>query len=1030
MPLKVNFALPWTKTRKRLDDPYQTDAEIYGLTDPTQALGRAARSGVETALGAQIPKLNFDPVAERTARTSLIERSAQQEREKLGRQFALTPGGTTTAGLQGGEQQRPFELLSSNVLNLKDTLESELSQRTGTESRANAAALQGIQGGIETSALNAGQLNLSAVQQGLQAQGQGFTQGLQEGELTGDYGGKDTLAKTEQAFRQKATTAGFTGMFDNAATQQAQNDKLSRAIATGQQTGTFTDPDTNIVYSTQAALEQAFRQGATSAGLTGTMPLLNKDGTPSIDPATGQQRMGTTLEAQRLGLETAQTFGKSGPIASGSQTLAGMGQAADILFRAGAATGNIPLVKPDGSPMLNADGSQKYGTSLEQQQLYGGEFGGGDSFTTASGEKVELAGKKSGTLRDGTPFDVLSNGVVVNSKTGQPIGNITTGEIVWKGTLDGLNSAIDRAAKQGAATGTYTDPKTGLPSTTLDAEKLRLEREGVYGGVAPVVFNQSQLQVAIGSKTGDPDYVAGFDVDGDGTITNSDASTVAQQSTTNPDGSFSYKPAGSRTLAGQTADTQTGLAKSTQRLEEEKTYGGVTVKNADGTTTFHPTADFQLRTAEQKQNYQRLALEFKAQRDSASQTWAQITGITAGKPGTMSASDFQQAMADSAAGRGFDPSADFNEDGKVDEQDALFDAERANPADKAIVPDDQAPIPTLEAKKVQASIQQGARSLGITEKSLTDNLALNRDQFNQGVAEFKSNFGGALVDVNGGLSQTWKKYDPAEQTSKVADLNKAIQANSDTALVDYNKGDYSKVAQYDATRKQLETQRDYVQKWGGEYVQPTALERQQFDENTRQYNKNLDVSLEQFAAKMGLEKSKMTNDQWGDLALIFANTMSAVYAANASRGSTNTGGGTASGPGGQYGPPTGTGKTGPSFGINFNISSDRNIKHSIRKIPHGLNMRAVMKSDKMAKHGFKNITHEQILRKIASMPVSTWKYNGEDTTHIGPMAQDFKKAFKVGDSDKHIHVVDAIGVNLSAVKALDKKVRRLEKRVG
>ena len=53
-----------------------------------------------------------------------------------------------------------------------------------------------------------------------------------------------------------------------------------------------------------------------------------------------------------------------------------------------------------------------------------------------------------------------------------------------------------------------------------------------------------------------------------------------------------------------------------------------------------------------------------------------------------------------------------------------------------------------------------------------------------------------------------------------------------------------------------------------------------------------------------------------------------------------------------------------------------------------------------------------ILAKLVALPVSTWNYIGEDPSvrHLGPMAQDFKAAFGLGDTDQMISMVDANGV--------------------
>jgi hypothetical protein len=52
------------------------------------------------------------------------------------------------------------------------------------------------------------------------------------------------------------------------------------------------------------------------------------------------------------------------------------------------------------------------------------------------------------------------------------------------------------------------------------------------------------------------------------------------------------------------------------------------------------------------------------------------------------------------------------------------------------------------------------------------------------------------------------------------------------------------------------------------------------------------------------------------------------------------------------------------------------------------------------------------------------KSDDPSVRHMGPMAQDFKVAFGLGDTDKAYHSVDAHGVALAAIQAL---YERLEK---
>jgi len=65
------------------------------------------------------------------------------------------------------------------------------------------------------------------------------------------------------------------------------------------------------------------------------------------------------------------------------------------------------------------------------------------------------------------------------------------------------------------------------------------------------------------------------------------------------------------------------------------------------------------------------------------------------------------------------------------------------------------------------------------------------------------------------------------------------------------------------------------------------------------------------------------------------------------------------------------------------------------------------------------------------VPVSTWRYRAEESgaRHMGPMAQDFKAAFGLGDSDRHITTVDADGVALAAVAGLNGISKEHEARI-
>jgi len=72
-----------------------------------------------------------------------------------------------------------------------------------------------------------------------------------------------------------------------------------------------------------------------------------------------------------------------------------------------------------------------------------------------------------------------------------------------------------------------------------------------------------------------------------------------------------------------------------------------------------------------------------------------------------------------------------------------------------------------------------------------------------------------------------------------------------------------------------------------------------------------------------------------------------------------------------------------------------------------------------------------VLQRVIALPVSQWSYKAEDpkVRHLGPMAQDFYAAFKLGQDDKHIGTVDEEGVALAAIQGLNQKLEEeLKKR--
>ena len=88
-------------------------------------------------------------------------------------------------------------------------------------------------------------------------------------------------------------------------------------------------------------------------------------------------------------------------------------------------------------------------------------------------------------------------------------------------------------------------------------------------------------------------------------------------------------------------------------------------------------------------------------------------------------------------------------------------------------------------------------------------------------------------------------------------------------------------------------------------------------------------------------------------------------------------------------------------------------------------------SDVNAKENFRDIAPEDVLARVAAMPVREWNYKaqGADIRHIGPTAQDFRAAFGLGEDPLGISTIDADGVALAAVRALEARTRETNERL-
>jgi hypothetical protein len=89
-------------------------------------------------------------------------------------------------------------------------------------------------------------------------------------------------------------------------------------------------------------------------------------------------------------------------------------------------------------------------------------------------------------------------------------------------------------------------------------------------------------------------------------------------------------------------------------------------------------------------------------------------------------------------------------------------------------------------------------------------------------------------------------------------------------------------------------------------------------------------------------------------------------------------------------------------------------------------------SDRNTKKDIETEDCQEVLNKLAQVPISRWHYNWEpetNTPHIGPMAQDFKHVFYPGRDDKGITTLEFDGVELAAIQGLNQKLEETRQTV-
>nr|WP_240978967.1 tail fiber domain-containing protein [Longimicrobium terrae] len=89
-------------------------------------------------------------------------------------------------------------------------------------------------------------------------------------------------------------------------------------------------------------------------------------------------------------------------------------------------------------------------------------------------------------------------------------------------------------------------------------------------------------------------------------------------------------------------------------------------------------------------------------------------------------------------------------------------------------------------------------------------------------------------------------------------------------------------------------------------------------------------------------------------------------------------------------------------------------------------------SDVRRKHLFEEVSGDDVLARLRTIPIRSWSYRVDDdgVRHLGPTAQDFRAAFGLGADSISIATVDADGVALAGVQALDARTTEQAARIA
>jgi len=83
------------------------------------------------------------------------------------------------------------------------------------------------------------------------------------------------------------------------------------------------------------------------------------------------------------------------------------------------------------------------------------------------------------------------------------------------------------------------------------------------------------------------------------------------------------------------------------------------------------------------------------------------------------------------------------------------------------------------------------------------------------------------------------------------------------------------------------------------------------------------------------------------------------------------------------------------------------------------------------KENFEDVDASEILAKLKTLPITRWNFKtNPEVKRVGPMAQDFAKAFGLGNDDTKIATLDVGGIALAAIKGLSESIDKRDTEIA